>query len=234
LEASGKALDECDAAAAVYFSATYLIGSRIEGVHPVPVIRFADKRILADNPWLEKFHGTSPTCCLFRKDAFSSLGGYRTSLRLAYDWDLYMRFMTAGSGVAFLPQVLCIYRKHEEQMVQGQSLDGLYDMLDLWPLEEYSHWPAWELADLVLSQMSLAIRNGGSIARLIDEVRRRRLGLRILAALPNALWRKYFSGNELTGPAGDLNYEVPGNVDSAMRQAAGVLQTPVSCGAIGR
>jgi hypothetical protein len=224
LEIAGKALESSNAAAA-YFSTTYLTGSQVQGFHPVPKLRFADDRTLRENPWLEKFHGTSPTCCLFRKSVFDLLGGYRTSLRLAYDWELYIRFMTLGGGVLFLPEILCIYRKHGEQMVQTQTMDGLRDVLDLWNSKEYMHWPGWEIAGLVLSQCSSAIRGRGDISVLVDEIRRRHLWHRILPGIPEALWRKVVWGYETTDVVGGPHYEIPGNLDSALRLANAVLRS---------
>jgi glycosyltransferase involved in cell wall biosynthesis len=101
LEMAGAALDLNPAAAAVYFPCIYLTGLKLGGSSLVPTLRFADGVIFRQNPWLEKYSGVNPSCCLFRRSAFDLIGGYRTSLRFAYDWEIYMRFLEIGGGVVF-------------------------------------------------------------------------------------------------------------------------------------
>src|SRR5690242_13117149 len=67
IQVAGQALGARPNAAAAYFSTTYLMGSTVEGSHPIPNIRFADGEVFAHNPWLEKYHGVNPSCCLFRR-----------------------------------------------------------------------------------------------------------------------------------------------------------------------
>lgn len=219
LETAGQALDECEVAAAAYFSMTYLVGSKIEGFHPVPKLRFADRATLRINPWLEKFHGINPTCCVFRRSAFEKVGGYRTSLRFAYDYDLYMRFLTRGGGVVFLPQVLCVYRKHAGQAVQTSSIDGLYDVLDLWQLKEYSHWAAFEIADLVLTHLTETLRAGKSVWGIFEHVRRSGVGWRVLGGMPNAIRARLRRRRNRGNVEADSNYESPANLEYALRAA---------------
>lgn len=224
LESAGQLLDNCQGASAVYFSMTYLVGAEIHGFHPVPNLSFADKSIVHTNPWLEKFYGINPTCCLFRKSAFEELGGYRTSLRFVYDYDLYVRFMKNGGGVLFLPQILCVYRKHEEQAVQNATIDGLADVLDLWLLHEYSHWPASDIAELVLSQVGQTLRAGKSALTVFDQVRERGLGWRILQGMPKAIHRKLRRRLDSAHKADEnVNYRSPTNVEDAMRAANALL-----------
>src|SRR5215472_526254 len=80
-------------AAAVYSSVAYLQNGTITGYQNVPRIRFADGSVFSQNAWLENFHNVAPTSCLFRRSVFTNIGGYRVTLRFAYDWDLFMRFM---------------------------------------------------------------------------------------------------------------------------------------------
>ena len=159
----------------------------------MPAVEFADATSLTRRPWLEGFHGTGPSCCLFRRAAFERVGGYRTFLRLAYDWDLYMRFLKAGGGVIFVPKILCIYRLHDEQMVQKSSVDGLWDMLAIWQEPDYAHWPARTLAGLALAQCGIKwrYREGvGGIVRMFTEIHRRKLLWRLLGGMPGAFWDK--------------------------------------------
>ena len=223
LEVAGAALDLNPAAAAVYFSCIYLSGSKVNGFSLVPMVRFADGETFRNNPWLEKFTGVNPSCCLFRRNAFDLIGGYRTSLRFAYDWEIYMRFMEIGGGVIFLSQVLSIYRQHEEQAIRTSSLDGLRDMLDLWKVNEYSHFPRWKIAWLVLTASGQAIRNGGQISDVVNEVTARHLTRRVLTGLPWALYQKIRRRIANVDVDVDRNYEKPLNVDDALRSATEII-----------
>jgi glycosyltransferase involved in cell wall biosynthesis len=191
LETAGRELDNRPHAAAVYFSCTYLEAGRISGASPMPAISFADRAIAEREAWLEQFSGTSPSCCMFRRSIFDRLGGYRTFLRFAYDWDLYKRFLVSGGGVVFLPEILCIYRRHTEQMVQAKTIDGLWDVLDLW--SDNPHWTETQLADLVLTQGGIALRSQKArdgITEMISGICGRKVGLRLLRGVPGAIYGK--------------------------------------------
>jgi glycosyltransferase involved in cell wall biosynthesis len=218
LEAAGEALDVCPAAAAVYYCMTYLVGATIEGFHPVPSIRFADEDTWLRNRWLDKFQGTSPTCCLFRRSAFDAVGGYRPVLRFIYDYDLYMRFLRSGGGVVFLPQILCAYRKHPEQMVVTSNLDGLCDILDMWRMEEHSHWPSSRVAGLVLTQVGRMVRARHSVQPVLEHIRIRRLTWPLLKGLPGALLTK-LRQRFFPARAEDPNYRAPVDAENAVRAA---------------
>jgi hypothetical protein len=222
LETAGAALDLNTAAAAVCFSCIYLSGTKVNGFSLVPMVRFADAGTFHKNPWLEEFTGANPCCCLFRRTAFDLIGGYRTSLRLAYDWEIYMRFVEIGGGVIFLPQALSIYRQHEEQAIRTSALDGLRDMLDLWQEKEYSKFPTWKIASLVLTASGYAIRNGGQITEVINEVTARHLTGKLLPGLPRALYDKIHRRIRNVDVNVDRNYEKPLNSDNALRSAAEV------------
>jgi len=222
LEVAGQALDERETAAAAYFSTTYLRGSKVEGFHPIPKIPFANAKVLVENPWLEGYHGTSPTCCLFRKAAFDRIGGYRPALRFVYDYDLYMRFLRIGGGVVFLPEVLSVYRMHPEQMCGNQTLDALRDILDLWLLPEYSHWASSTVASLVLFHCLDANGKGTDLAQVIAEVRRRKLLMKVLVGLPTAFFCKAFP-SRAEEAAMEANYRVPNGVDRAIKSAGNIL-----------
>jgi glycosyltransferase involved in cell wall biosynthesis len=223
LEMAGAALDLNPAASAVYFSCIYLSGSKVNGFSLVPMIRFADGVTFRKNPWLEEFTGVNPSCCLFRRTAFDLIGGYRTSLRFAYDWEIYMRFMEIGGGVIFLSQGLSIYRQHEEQAIRTSSLDGLRDMLDLWKVKEYSKFPRWKIAWLVLTASGQAIRNGGQISDVINEVTARHLTRRVLPGLPRALYQKVRRRIHNVDVDVDRNYVKPLNLDNALRLATEII-----------
>jgi hypothetical protein len=223
LEAAGAALDINPAAAAVYFSCIYLSGSKVNGFSLMPMVRFADGETLRKNPWLEQFTGVNPSCCLFRRTAFDSIGGYRTSLKFAYDWEIYMRFMEIGGGVMFLSQALSIYRQHEEQALRTSSLDGLRDILDLWKVKEYSKIPAWKIAWLVITASGQAIRDGGQISDAMREVAARHLTHRVLPGLPRAIYHKIRRRIRDVDVNVDRNYESPLNLDNAMRSATKII-----------
>jgi glycosyltransferase involved in cell wall biosynthesis len=225
LEVAGRALDECREAAAVYSAMTYLVGSKIDGYYKMPRLHFANRQTYIQNPWLEKFHRIAPTCCLFRRLSFDKLGGYRTFLRFVYDWDLYFRFMTAGEGVLFLPEILSIYRKHEQQASEVATLDAVYDLLDLWRLEEYSHFKSSEIADLVIRQVRRAIIAKSGWLDIVQQVRARGLLTPVLwgaiAGLPRNVWRTV----KRSGPAEEDGclFELPLNLEGALQTAKAVV-----------
>lgn len=217
LEAAGEALDACPAASAVYYAMTYLTGSKIEGFHRMPRLGFADRQTLLSNRWLEKFSGTSPTCCLFRRDAFDAIGGYRPFLRFAYDYDLYMRFLRSG-GVIFLPRILCIYRKHPEQMVQTSSVQALYDLFDLWGSEDYAHWAGADIGVHVLTELRQARNRGNKATDILKNIAKRGLTWRLLKGMPKALWIKLHPANPRAASE-DINFLPPADAEHALATA---------------
>lgn len=225
LEVAGRALDQRREAAAVYSAMTYLVGANVDGCYKMPKLSFVDRQTFAENRWLEKFHRIAPTCCLFRRSSFDRLGGYRTFLRFVYDWDLFIRFMTVGDGILFLPEILSIYRKHEEQVSEVASLDAVYDILDLWPFEEYSHFKSWEIADLILRQVRSAIIAKSGWREIVHQVYSRGQLPRVLwgaiFALPLNLWRSVKTG----GPAVEdgCRFMLPSNLESALQTAKAVV-----------
>jgi GT2 family glycosyltransferase len=225
LEMAGGELNRCREVAAVYSPMAYLIESRIMGCHRVPKIRFANKQVYLENRWLDKFHNTSPTCCMFRKSTFDEIGGYRKGLRFAYDYDLFMRFMTMGGGVVFLSEVLSVWRKHEGQMSQTSTRQGLWDVLDLWQLDEYSHWPSYEIADLVLTELVSAMRNGSGWVDILGQVWRRGMTARVLWGAPDAVRRKLRRRRNGGDAEKDDHYELPANLDRALHAANALVSS---------
>lgn len=222
LEAAGAALDQNIQAVAVYSAAVQLSGSTVFGWQTMPKLSFAGRQQYLENPWLEKFHNIGPTCCLFRKAAFDSIGGYRVCLRFAADWDLYMRLMTIAGGVLFLPKILSIARRHEGQMTRVSNFDGLKDVLELWQLREYSHWPEWEISELALTQVSAGLRGGGDWFDVLQLIRNCGLTSRLLKGLPRAVFEKT---RARIAPRNrmDRNYQSPVNVESAVRMATAMI-----------
>lgn len=225
LEVAGRALDEHPEAAAVYSAMTYLTGSTVGGYYKMPKLLYANRQTYIQNPWLEKFHRIAPTCCLFRRSSFDKLGGYRTFLRFVYDWDLFFRFMTAGEGVLFLPKILSIYRQHEEQATAVASLDALYDILDLWPFQEYSHFKSSEIADLVLRQVRAAMITKSGWLDIVHQVHVRNLLVPILwgtiAGLPRNAWRTVTRSRPEEEDGS--HFELPSNLTSALQTAKAVV-----------
>ena len=222
LTVAGGELDRQEKAAAIYFTCTYLHGSQIKGFHPVPRLAFADRCVLAENKWLEDFHGTGPSCALFRREIFARIGGYRTDLRFAYDWDLYRRLLEDGGGVAFLPRILSLYRFHQGQAVQNENLAGLLDVLDLWISDARYQFRSGDVAGLVLKHCLTPLRAGHGLAEaqtIWKEISGRSLAGRVLrgmpAALMNKMWHRLSPANGMLDP----NYVMPANQADAIASA---------------
>ncbi|MCX6907889.1 MAG: glycosyltransferase [Verrucomicrobia bacterium] len=228
LERVGACLDQNPGFGAVYCSVTYLKDGRVSGCQHVPNIQHADAEVLAAQPWLEKYVGTTPSCCAFRKEAFERISGYRTFLRFAYDWDFYMRMLRLGGGVIFLPEIIGIYRQHEEQMVLNHSMDGLRDILDLWCLPEYQHWPASFLTDNVINEVRILQLQGQSAGMVLREVLNRKLFLKLAWGLPGPVWNRLSRRFRQARTSIDENYTVPTNLDEAIATANRLLGSRTS------
>ena len=119
----------------------------------------------------------------------------------------------------FLPEVLSVYRRHEEQASQTSSRQGLYDVLDLWKLDEYSHWSPCEIADLVFVELMRAKRDTSGFVDILSEVRRRGMSRQILRGLPEAFRRRLWQKKRPDSDE-EANYESPLNLESASRAAS--------------
>ena len=225
LEMAGSELERSSMVGAVYSSVAYLSESEITGYQEVPKVRVADVRVYAESPWLETFHNVAPTSCMFRRSTFLKIGGYRASLRFAYDWDLFMRFMTIGGGVVFSREILSIYRRHEEQAARMSGEHAFYDVLDLWRLREYSHWSASEISALMLTVLRerLSYRQW---AEIIGHINDRGLMTRLLLGVPGALRRRLGRARRSREEA--ENYEPPAHVDTALSAAKVIVQEVVT------
>jgi glycosyltransferase involved in cell wall biosynthesis len=223
LATAGACLDRNPSAAGVYFSLTYLRDGKVDGCQHMPKIRYANAEVFAAEPWLERYVGTTPSCCLFRRKSFEQIAGYRTSLRFAYDWDFYMRLMKLGGGVMFLPEVLAVYRRHQEQMVQQNTLDGLRDMLDLWRLPEYQHWPADLLATIAFNEVRSFQARGQPVRSVLRELTRRHLFWKVASGLPKDILARLVRRLKRPRLLTDENYVVPPNLAKAIATAQRLL-----------
>jgi glycosyltransferase involved in cell wall biosynthesis len=224
LERAGQILDQNAAAAAVYFSQTYWNGNEVSGCHPIP--DFASGRVgtTEKDPWLEKFHGINPSCCLFRKAAFDEIGGFRNELQLSYDYDLFMRLMDSAGGVTFLAEILCIYRQHEEQSIQTRSIDGLKDVLKMWSYPEYSHWPAAEIVDIAVQEARSRMKSGDSPWPVLSAVRQSGSQWRFLSGLPRMIVNKITNHRSPLQRDLTRNCKLPDNAELRIREASALIQ----------
>lgn len=63
-------------------------------------------------------------CCpsvLFRTEHFRGVGGFRTDLEFALDWDLWLRLARAGRDFVGVPRVLIRYRRHDVASSRGST-----------------------------------------------------------------------------------------------------------------
>jgi glycosyltransferase involved in cell wall biosynthesis len=190
LELAGAALEANCSAAAVYFACIYVIGDSIVGVSRIPRLCYANRYTFVHNQWLDKLPGVGPTCCLFRRSSYQQVGGYLPELSLAYDWEIYMKFMRNSGGVIFLPEILCGYRQHDGQVTHSSSREGLYDMLNLWQKEEYSYFSKNEMLELIITEFAKSVNGISNCMELIRGIVKRGPVGRILAGLPVALVRR--------------------------------------------
>jgi hypothetical protein len=97
-------------------------------------------------------------------------------------------------------------------------------MFDMWCSKEYSHWPASDVAELVLTQLGRMARAGHSFGPVLENVRKRRLVWPLLKGIPKALQmklrRRAFPGSA----ARDVNYQSPIDAERAVQSARMVLE----------
>ncbi len=79
-----------------------------------------DAQILVQHPYVDAM-------ALFRRDALLELGGYDNELNQIgwfgwEDYDMWLRFAQRGWKVAFVPNILGLYRKHETSMIKTTNL----------------------------------------------------------------------------------------------------------------
>ena len=49
---------------------------------------------------------------MLRRAALESVGGFESAVRVAEDWDLWLRLAAAGVGFACVPEAVVRYRRH--------------------------------------------------------------------------------------------------------------------------
>jgi GT2 family glycosyltransferase len=79
-----------------------------------------DLQVLVQRPYIDAM-------AMFRRDALLTAGGYDTGLsQIGWfgweDYDMWLRFAQKGYNVAFVPNILCLYRHHETSMINLTNL----------------------------------------------------------------------------------------------------------------
>ena len=79
-----------------------------------------DPQILVQQPYIDAM-------ALFRRDALLQCGGYDTTLsQIGWfgweDYELWLRFAQREYNVAFVPNILCLYRHHDISMINITNL----------------------------------------------------------------------------------------------------------------
>jgi glycosyltransferase involved in cell wall biosynthesis len=79
--------------------------------------------ILDPSAYLDRFCSGGqfflPSAVVMSRRIFDLLGGFDPQLKVAYDWDFYLRAGAAGAKILVHERVLCRYRLHPAQSVQG-------------------------------------------------------------------------------------------------------------------
>jgi glycosyltransferase involved in cell wall biosynthesis len=79
-----------------------------------------DPQVLVQYPYIDAM-------AMFRRDALIEAGGYNNELsQIGWfgweDYDLWLHFAHNGHKVAFVPNILCLYRHHERSMINTTNL----------------------------------------------------------------------------------------------------------------
>ncbi|MFL6582929.1 MAG: glycosyltransferase [Chthoniobacterales bacterium] len=79
-----------------------------------------DPQVLVQYPYIDAM-------AMFRRDALVEAGGYDNELsQIGWfgweDYDLWLRFAHYGHKIAFVPNILCLYRHHERSMINTTNL----------------------------------------------------------------------------------------------------------------
>jgi glycosyltransferase involved in cell wall biosynthesis len=79
-----------------------------------------DPEILVQYPYIDAM-------AMFRRDALLEAGGYDNELsQIGWfgweDYEMWLRFAHAGKKVAFVPNILCLYRHHETSMINTTNV----------------------------------------------------------------------------------------------------------------
>ena len=92
-----------------------------------------------------------------------------------------------------------------------------------WQTKEYSNFPAWKIAALILTASGQTIRDGGQISDVINEMIARHLTRKVLPGLPKALYEKIRCRIRNVDVNVDRHYETPLNLDTALRSATELI-----------
>jgi len=76
--------------------------------------------------WGEPVLAMSMNCTLFRKSVFDKIGLFDEGQRYSDDWDWFMRARESGIKMAVHKEVVHLYRRHEQNMTNQQSLGNHY------------------------------------------------------------------------------------------------------------
>ena len=79
-----------------------------------------DPQILVQQPYIDAM-------AMFRRDTLLGLGGYDNQLSQVgwfgwEDYDMWLRFAMNNYAVAFVPNMLCLYRHHDQSMINLTNL----------------------------------------------------------------------------------------------------------------
>ena len=74
-----------------------------------------DPQILVQQPYIDAM-------AMFRREALLQLGGYDNQLNQIgwfgwEDYDMWLHFAQSNYDVAFVPNILCLYRHHDQSMI---------------------------------------------------------------------------------------------------------------------
>lgn len=77
--------------------------------------------VLDRNAFLDRFCSRGqmflPSAVVMSRRIFDAVGGFDERLKVAYDWDFYLRAAAAGASIILHPEVMCRYRIHQSQSV---------------------------------------------------------------------------------------------------------------------
>lgn len=76
--------------------------------------------------WGEPVLAMSMNCALFRKSVFDKIGLFDEGQRYCDDWDWFMRARESGIKIVVHKEVVHLYRRHEQNMTNQQSLGNHY------------------------------------------------------------------------------------------------------------
>jgi glycosyltransferase involved in cell wall biosynthesis len=89
--------------------------------HPMSESGLPVGTVLEKDQFLDQFCSRGqmflPSAVVVSRRIFDAVGGFDEQLKVAYDWDFYLRAAATGAVIKFHPDVLCRYRIHATQSV---------------------------------------------------------------------------------------------------------------------